>query len=228
MRCLLFFCFCLVAAAETPDERLNRLVKDILIIDTHVDTPGYVVDEGYQFVEKHGYYEADIPRLRQGHVGGVFFGVAAEGRLFNSGQWVQRALEWIDALHEEVRRNRRDMEFARTADDIERIHRDGKIAAMLGLEGGHMINDSLALLRDYYRLGVRYMTLTHFKNNDWADSSTESPVHNGLTAFGRQVVQEMNRLGMMVDISHVSDKTFYDALAVTRAPAIASHSDLRS
>jgi membrane dipeptidase len=228
MRYLLLFCCCVAAVAETADERLKRLVNDVLIIDTHIDTPGYVVDEGYQFVEKHGYYEADIPRLKEGHVGGVFFGVAAEGRLYNSGQWVQRAMEWIDALHEEVRRNPGTMEFAWTAADIERIHREGKIAAMLGLEGGHMINDSLALLRDYYRLGVRYMTLTHFKTNNWADSSTDAQTHNGLTDFGRQVVREMNRLGMMVDISHVSDKTFYDALALTKAPAICSHSDLRS
>lgn len=217
-----------MAQSETTGQRLDRLLHDILIIDTHIDTPTYMLDEGYRLAERHSYYEADIPRLRSGRVGGVFFGIYVENRDATPGQKLERALKCIDALREEVRRNAKDMEFATTADDIVRIHRSGKIAAMLGLEGGDMIDDSLALLRDYYRLGVRYMTLTHFKNNDWADSSTESPVHNGLTAFGRQVVQEMNRLGMMVDISHVSDKTFYDALAVTRAPAIASHSDLRS
>ena len=216
------------ARAETPQQRLDRLLRDILIVDTHVDTPGYILDEGYQLVEEHRYYEADIPRLRRGKAGGIFFGVFAQNQDFTSAQWLQRALEWIDALHEEVRRNSPTMEFARTADDLVRIHRGGKIAAMLGLEGGHMIDDSLPLLRDYYRLGVRYMTLTHFKNNNWADSGTDTPAHNGLTAFGREVVREMNRIGMMVDISHVSDKTFYDVLAVTRAPAIASHSDLRA
>ncbi len=219
---------CLSARAETPEQRLDRLLRDILIVDTHVDTPGYILDEGYQLAEQHGYYEADIPRLRKGKAGGIFFGVFAQNQDFTPDQWLQRAFEWIDALHEEVRRNAQSMEFAGTADDLVRIHRSGKIAAMLGLEGGHMINDSLPLLRDYYRLGVRYMTLTHFKNNNWADSGTDTPAHNGLTAFGREVVREMNRIGMMVDLSHVSDKTFYDALAVTRAPAIASHSDLRA
>ncbi len=224
--CALLLSF--AARAETPEQRLDRLLRDILIVDTHVDTPGYILDEGYQLAEEHGYYEADIPRLRRGKAGGIFFGVFAQNQDFTSAQWLQRALEWIDALHEEVRRNSQTLEFARTADDIVRIHHSGKIAAMLGLEGGHMINDSLPLLRDYYRLGVRYMTLTHFKNNNWADSGTDTATHNGLTAFGREVVREMNRIGMMVDISHVSDKTFHDVLAVTRAPAIASHSDLRA
>jgi len=109
-----------------------------------------------------------------------------------------------------------------------RLHRAGKVTALLGLEGGHLISDSLPVLRDYYRLGVRYMTLTHFQTNNWADSSTDQPVHNGLSPFGREVVREMNRLGMMVDISHVSDKTFYDALETSRAPVIASHSSLRA
>ena len=118
--------------------------------------------------------------------------------------------------------------MALTAADIRRIHRAGKVAALMGVEGGHMIQDSLPVLRNYYRLGVRYMTLTHFKTNDWADSGTDVAVHNGLSDFGREVVREMNRLGMMVDISHVSDKTFYDVLALSRAPVIASHSSLRA
>jgi len=136
-------------------------------------------------------------------------------------------MEWIDAIHSEVERNPRDMEMAYTAGDIVRIHRAGRIAALLSLEGGHLISDSLALLRDYYRLGVRYMTLAHFKTNNWADSATDKAVHNGLSPFGRDVVREMNRLGMIVDISHVSDKCFYDALETSRAPVIASHSSLR-
>ena len=123
--------------------------------------------------------------------------------------------------------------LATTADDIERIHREGKIAALMGIEGGHAIEDSLRLLRDYYALGIRYMTLTHANTNDWADSSgdiNDSKVahHNGLTDFGKQVVREMNRLGMMVDISHVADKTFWDALSVSTAPMIASHSSCRA
>ena len=150
--------------------------------------------------------------LNAGHVGGVFFGIAVEPQHFPPHLWIPRALELIDAVHEQARRHPQDMEVAYTADDIRRIHRAGRIAALMGVEGGHMIQNSLAVLRDYYRLGVRYMTLTHFKTNEWADSSSDVAVHNGLTAFGRDIVREMNRLGMMVDISHVSDKTFYDAL----------------
>jgi membrane dipeptidase len=131
-------------------------------------------------------------------------------------------------LQEEVRHNPKDLEMASTADDIVRLHRSGKVAALLGLEGGHLIINSLPLLRDYYRLGVRYMTLTHFKTNDWADSSGDLAVHNGLSSFGRDIVREMNRLGMMVDISHVTDKAFYDALEASRAPVIASHSSMRA
>src|SRR4051812_22771356 len=171
-------------------------MKDILIIDAHVDTPGYIVDEGYQLAEEHSYYETDIPRMRRGRVGAVFFGVYVQPQDFAPHLWLPRAMEWIDALHGEVGRNSRDMEIAYTADDIVRIHRAGKIAALLSLEGGHLIADSLGLLRDYYRLGVRYMTLAHFKTNNWADSATDKAVHNGLSPFGRDVVREMNRLGM--------------------------------
>jgi len=214
-------------AQPTASERLDRLLKDLLIIDTHVDTAGYVVDEGYQMTEEHHYYEADIPRLRRGHAGAIFFGIYVAHDLPEE-TWVTRTLELIDGLRAEVRRNANALEMASTAEDIVRIHRAGKVAALLGLEGGQLINDSLLVLRDYYRLGVRYMTLTHFKTNDWADSSTDQSVHNGLSQYGRDVVREMNRLGMMVDISHVSDKTFYDAVETSRAPVIASHSSIRS
>lgn len=218
----------MLAQAETPTARFDRLMRELIIVDTHIDTPGYIVDEGYRLSEEHPYYELDIPRMRRGGMGAVFFGVYVEPQAYPPAVWLPRSLEWIDAVHEEVRRNPKDLEMAYSADDIERIHRAGRMAVLLGLEGGHMIQDSLALLRDYYRLGVRYMTLTHFQNNNWADSSTDKPVHNGLTAFGRGVVREMNRIGMIVDISHVADKTFYDALEVSRAPIIASHSSLRA
>ena len=215
-------------SAQTPAERYESLMKNILIVDAHVDTPGYIVDEGYQLAEEHSYYEADIPRMRRGRVGAVFFGVYVQPQDFAPHLWLPRAMEWIDALHSEVERNPRDLEIAYSADDIVRIHGAGRIAALLSLEGGHLIADSLGLLRDYYRLGVRYMTLAHFKTNNWADSATDQAVHNGLSPFGRDVVREMNRLGMIVDISHVSDKCFYDALETSRAPVIASHSSLRS
>jgi membrane dipeptidase len=214
-------------APSSPAQRLQILLHDLLIIDTHIDTAGYIVDEGYQLAEEHPYCQLDIPRLRRGRAGAVFFGVYVEHD-FPPQLWVTRTLELIDGLQEQVRRNPNDLEMASTADDIVRIHRAGKVAALLGLEGGQLISDSLPVLRDYYRLGVRYMTLTHFKTNDWADSSNDLAAHNGLTPLGRDIVREMNRLGMMVDISHVSDKTFYDALEVSRAPVIASHSSMRA
>jgi membrane dipeptidase len=217
-----------LASGQTVPERLQRLLSDAILIDTHVDTPWYIVDESYDLAEEHHYYEADIPRLRRGHVGAVFFGIPVEPQNFPPHLWIPRALELIDSVHQQARLHARDLEIALTADDVRRIHRAGKIAALMGVEGGHMIQDSLPVLRDYYRLGVRYMTLTHFKNNDWADSGTDAAAHNGLTAFGRDVVREMNRLGMMVDISHVSDKTFYDVLQISRAPVMASHSSLRA
>jgi len=217
-----------LASAQTATERLNRLLREAVLIDTHVDTPWYIVDEGYNLGEEHSYNQADIPRLRRGHVGAVFFGIPVEPQNFPPHLWIPRALELIDAVHQQARQHASDLEVALTAEDIRRIHRAGKVAALMGVEGGHMIQDSLPMLRNYYRLGVRYMTLTHFKTNDWADSSADVAAHNGLSAFGREVVREMNRLGMMVDISHVSDKTFYDALEVSRAPVIASHSSLRA
>jgi membrane dipeptidase len=158
----------------------------------------------------------------------VFFGIPVEPQNFPPHLWIPRALELIDAVHQQARQHSRDLEIALAAEDVRRIHRAGKIAVLMGVEGGHMIQDSLPVLRDYYRLGVRYMTLTHFKTNDWADSSADVAAHNGLTVYGRDVVREMNRIGMMVDISHVSDKTFYDVLEVSRAPVIASHSSLRA
>jgi membrane dipeptidase len=141
---------------------------------------------------------------------------------------VDRALVQIDAVREQVRKHPNDLVLATTAAEIREARKQGKIAALLGVEGGHMINSDLAVLRTYAALGVRYMTLTHSGNDEWADSSTDKAVHNGLTEFGKDVVREMNRLGVMVDISHVSDKTFYDALEVSKAPLIASHSSCRA
>ncbi len=215
-------------AAQTPDRRFEGLMRDILIVDTHVDTPWYMVDEAYSLGEEHRYYEADIPRLKKGHAGAIFFGVAVQPQDFPPQLWIPRALELIDAVHQQASQFSKEIELARTSADIERIRKAGKIAVLLSLEGGHIIQDSLAVLRDYYRLGVRYMTLAHFKTNNWADSGTDASVHNGLSNYGKDIVREMNRLGMMVDISHVSDKTFFDALAVTKSPVIASHSDVRA
>ena len=226
---LLPLCLAFSAAAEAENqERLRNLLRDLLIVDTHIDTPGYIVDEGYQLAQEHRYYETDVPRLRRGRVGAVFFGVYVQPQEFPPQLWIPRALEWIDAVHEQVRLNANDLEVAYTASDIVRIRRSGKVAALLSLEGGHLIADSLPLLRNYYRLGIRYMTLAHFRTNNWVDSATDTAAHNGLSAFGREVVGEMNRLGMMVDVSHISDKAFYDTLEASRAPVLASHSDLRA
>jgi membrane dipeptidase len=213
---------------SAQQDRYDRLLKDLIIIDTHIDTPWYIVDEGYDMGEEHGYYETDIPRLKRGRFGAVFFGVPAQPQEHPPHIWVERAMDLIDAVHETARRYPKDMEVAYTAADIRRVHRAGRIAALISIEGGHMIVDDLRILRDFYRLGVRYMTLTHFRTNNWADSGTDRAVHNGLSKFGREVVGEMNRMGMMVDISHVADKTFYDALEVTKAPVIASHSSVRA
>jgi membrane dipeptidase len=210
------------------DQRFDQLMHDILIFDAHVDTPRYTVDEGYRWAEEHPYYETDIPRLKRGRVGAVLFGVYVEPQDYPQSQWLARTMEQIDAFHEEARRNSRDVEVALTAADVVRIHKSGKVAVMVSLEGGHLIMDSLRLLRTYHRLGVRYMTLAHFRTNNWADSGTDTAVHNGLSAFGREVVREMNRVGMIPDISHVSDKTVLDTLEISRSPVIASHSSAKA
>ena len=165
--------------------------------------------------------------MREGGLDALFFSIWVPSTVTGPPA-VRRALDLIDAVREAVRTHPADLVLATTAADIRRAKSERKIAALMGVEGGHMIDDDLRVLRDYAALGVRYMTLTHFNNNDWADSSTDKPAHNGLTDFGKEVVREMNRLGMIVDISHVSDKTFYDAVAVSQAPVIASHSSARA
>ncbi|HEX5960227.1 MAG TPA: dipeptidase [Rhodanobacteraceae bacterium] len=169
----------------------------------------------------------DIPRLRAGHVGAQFWSVwvpPAEA----GPRAVEMTLQQIDIVRTMVAKYPKAFAMAYTADDIERIEQSGRIASLIGVEGGHQIDDSLAVLRDYYRLGARYMTLTHWKNTDWADSANDAPDHHGLTAFGRAVVHEMNRLGMLVDLSHVSPDSMRDALQTTAAPVIFSHSGARA
>ena len=217
-----------LANAQSTQERFDRLMRDIVIFDAHVDTPRYIVDEGYQLAEEHSYYETDIPRLKRGKAGAILFGVYAEPQSYPPNLWLPRALECLDALRQEVWANSKDIEMAATADDILRIHRSGKVAALASLEGGHLIGDSIRILRLFYALGVRSMTLAHFNTNNWADSMTDTAVHNGLSSYGKQIVREMNRLGMLIDVSHVSDKTVADALETSRAPLIASHSSAKA
>ncbi len=206
--------------------RVDRLLRQAVVLDLHCDTTQLIVDEGYDLAKPHDYAQVDLPRMRKGGVTGVFFSIYTPARL-NPVQAMRRALLQIDTVRQETRRLAQDLVLATTAAQVLEAKKQGKIAALLGVEGGHMIDSNLSILRTYYELGVRYMTLTHSANTPWADSSGDQPQHNGLTAFGRQVVREMNRLGMMVDISHVSDKTFYDVLETSTAPLIASHSSCR-
>ncbi len=227
MRCAWIFLL-LAGLCSGQDGRYERLMKDILIFDAHIDTPRLFIDEAYRLADRHSYYELDLPRIREGHLGAVLFGIYAQPQDFAPVQWLPRALEVIDALHEEVRRNSSEIEFAYTSSDIERIHRAGKFAALASLEGGHLIGDSIRILRDFYLLGVRSMTLAHFQNNIFADSMTDQPRHGGLSARGKELVHEMNRMGMMVDVSHISDQAVRDAVETSRAPVFASHSSVKS
>jgi len=199
-----------------------------IVIDSHDDTTQRLLSEkGFDIGARHANGNIDIPRMREGGLDALFFSIWVPSDLTGPPA-VKKAMDLIDSVREAVRRHPNDLVLATSAAEIRRAAADHKIAALMGMEGGHMIDDDLGLLRDYAALGVRYLTLTHFKNNDWADSSTDKPAHNGLTPFGKDVVRELNRLGVMVDISHVADKTFYDAVATSTAPVIASHSSCRA
>jgi membrane dipeptidase len=209
------------------EKTAEKVLLQAIIIDTHADTPQMMLDEGYDLAQPDSPFMVSIPKMRQGHLGAEFFSIWVDVD-WPKQDLIHRALDLIDAVYEQVGRHSDVLGMATTADDIARLHLQGKFAILMGVEGGHIIQDDLRALDIYYRLGVRYMTLTHTANTGWADSSGDKPKWNGLTDFGRQVVERMNRLGMMVDISHVSDKTFYDTLAVTKAPVIASHSSCRA
>jgi membrane dipeptidase len=215
------------SAADDIAARATRLHKRAIVLDTHDDTTQRLLSGKWDIGKRDTEGQLDIPRMREGGLDGLFFSIWMPGAVTGP-EAVKRSLDQIDAVREAIRLHPGDLVFATTAADIRRAKAQGKIAALMGVEGGHMIASDLGVLRMYAALGVRYMTLTHSVNDEWADSSTDKPVHNGLTDFGKQVVREMNRLGVMVDISHVADKTFYDALAVTQAPVIASHSSCRA
>jgi membrane dipeptidase len=225
---LMTVAFAALAQTGVDPARVTRLLQRAVIIDLHDDTTQMILDEGYNLAEKHDFGQVDIPRMRAGHVSGIFFSIWTDPDRYTPTESIRRALEQIDAVRREVARHPMDLTSAATADEIVAAQKRGRIAILMGLEGGQAIDSDLAILRTYFALGVRYMTLTHTNNTPWADSSAKPPEHNGLTDFGKQVVREMNRLGMMVDISHVSDKTFYDALETSSAPVIASHSSARA
>jgi membrane dipeptidase len=206
----------------------RQLHDRAIVIDSHGDTPQRLLfDKTFDIGKRQANGNIDIPRMREGGLDALFFSIWVPSDLTGPPA-VKRAMDLIDTVREAARTHENDLVLATTAADIRRAAAEKKIAALMGMEGGHMIDDDLRLLRSYAALGVRYLTLTHFKNNNWADSSTDKPAHNGLTAFGRDVVRELNRLGVMVDISHVADKTFADVIALTRAPVIASHSSCRA
>jgi membrane dipeptidase len=219
-----------LAAAVTADDisaHARKLHFSSIVVDTHDDTTQRFLDGKFDLGPRNAAGSIDIPRMREGNLSAIFFSIWIPSKITGP-EAVDRALVQIDAVREQVRKHPNDLVLATTAAEIREARKQGKIAALMGVEGGHMINSDLGVLRSYAALGVRYMTLTHSGNDEWADSSTDKAVHNGLTDFGKEVVREMNRLGMMVDISHVSDKTFYDALEVSKAPLIASHSSCRA
>ena len=216
------------AQTKVDPARVEKLLRRATLIDLHNDTTEMIVDEGYNLAEKHDFGQVDIPRMRTGHVSGLFLSIWTDPDRFTPTESVRRALEEIDAVRREAARHPGDVELATSADQILAARRRGHIAILMGVEGGQAIDSDLAVLRSFFQLGVRYMTLTHTNHTPWADTASKPPEHNGLTDFGKQVVKEMNRLGMMVDISHVSDKTFYDVLATSSAPVIASHSSARA
>ena len=225
-----------VSVAQTPrkvtDAQVSRITRDAILIDTHDDVPSKTVD-GYDIATPNKRGQTDLARMK-GFLGAEFFAAFVDASYVNGNHAANRTLQMIDTIRTDVIAGHpNDFVFATTAADIERAHKEHKIAALIGIEGGHAIEDSLRLLRDYYALGVRYMTLTHFNTNNWADSQgdIDDPKvvhHGGLTPFGKQVVLEMNRLGMMVDVSHTADATFYAVMATSTAPVIASHSSCRA
>ncbi|HSP69493.1 MAG TPA: dipeptidase [Bryobacteraceae bacterium] len=235
-RVLLAVVTAVLAGGQTKavtDAEVMRVHRSALLIDTHNDVPSRTV-EGFDIGSRTDTGHTDIARLKAGGVGAQFFAVYVAASYVTGNRSANRTLQMIDTVrHDIVERYPNDFMLATTSKDIEEAHRRGKIAALMGIEGGHAIEDSMRLLRDYYDLGVRYMTLTHSNTNNWADSSgdVDDPKvkhHNGLTGPGKEIIREMNRLGMMVDISHVADKTFWDALEISKAPIFASHSSCRA
>ncbi|HLH18772.1 MAG TPA: dipeptidase [Bryobacteraceae bacterium] len=211
------------------DAEVRRVHESAILIDTHNDITSSTV-AGLDLGQPNTDHMTDIPRMKKGGMGAQFFAVYVSAAYVQGNHSANRTLEMIDTVrHDIIEKYPNDFLFATTAADVRRAHREHKIAALMGIEGGHAIEDSLRLLRDYYSLGVRYMTLTHSNSNHWADSSGDpNKPNDGLSPFGKDVVREMNRLGMIVDISHVADKTFWDALEVSRAPIFASHSSCRA
>ena len=221
------------SARPTRDEALWQRALAIhrraIVVDTHNDILSMMTDDNYDLgTSSAGKYHTDLARMKQGGLTAEFFSVYIDRKYATQGGSARRALDMIDYVYRAVERHPTELMFATSTADIRRAKAQGKIAALMGIEGGHAIEDSLMALRDFYRLGVRYMTLTHNNTNNWADACCDAAKHNGLSDFGKEVVREMNRIGMLIDVSHVSDKTMSDVLDLSRAPVIASHSSARA
>ncbi|MGA2858437.1 MAG: dipeptidase [Candidatus Sulfotelmatobacter sp.] len=246
IRILTVFMLCsFLAAAQTSSApssvsdvvvsaRARAIHDSAIVVDTHADTTQRFLDENFDIgsTDPNDVGHLSLDKARRGNLGAEFFSIWVDPET-HKGHFAEYTFDLIDSVYEQAARHPDRMMMAFSVADIERAHREHKLAALMGIEGGHSIENDMRLLRDYYRLGVRYMTLTWSNTNEWADSSGDMDDakvqhHNGLTDFGKQVVVEMNRLGMMVDISHVADKTFWDAIATTKAPVIASHSSARA
>jgi membrane dipeptidase len=236
---MLAVALCLSAQAQNANSSVSAKAREIhqsaLVIDTHADTPQMFLDGNYDIgsTDPKSPAHISLDKAKAGNLGAEFFSIWVDPGTVPPDHFARHTLDLIDSVYDQAARHPDRMMMAFSADDIERAHKQGKFAALMGIEGGHSIENDLHLLRDFYRLGVRYMTLSWSNTNEWADSSGDinNPKvehHNGLTDFGQQVVLEMNRLGMLVDISHVADKTFYDTIAVSKAPVIASHSSARA
>ena len=205
-------------------ERASRLHFSSIVVDTHSDSISRAVDDGEDLGQETGRGHMDLPRMRAGNVTAQFFACYVSPKMIPKKQCIQRVLDMADAVKQLCARYPDQIELARSAKDVRRIAGDGKLSAILCIEGGHAIEDDLAVLRQFHELGIRYMTLTWNNTNNWADGVLDEPRHDGLNELGRDVVREMNRLGMMVDISHVAVKTFWDVMEATSKPVIASHS----
>src|SRR6476659_10224090 len=227
---------CLIAwpvTAQKRDERLWQRALQIhrraIVIDTHNDVTTPMTNDDYDLSgTPPAPYRTNIERMKKGGLTAEFFSLYVKPWYVEHGGSARRTLDMIDSVYRAVERHPRDLMLATSVADIRRAKRQGKIAALMGIEGGHAIEDSLPTLREFYRLGVRYMTLTWNNTNNWADAGRGEKKHHGLSDFGQEVVREMNRLGMMIDVSHVSDETMSDALDVSKAPIIASHSSARA